>query len=457
MKVLTVVHNFPPRHHAGAELYAYHLARALSPKHQQTIFTVDHSLFRKNYSRREYEVGGLRTIEVSNHRHYRRFEDSYADPRMAAHFRRILRDEDPDIVHFQHLLHHSFTYPLIAREMGVPSVMTLHEYWLLCGRNGQMIQSDDSRCDRPGLAACAKCMSRFTWGRRGLDVWVLRGIQALKSVTGVDLKAQARRVRFAQNGDPAEVPPDVLDEMRRLLLVREARVRDLVTNVDYFIAPSAFLRDRFVDFGVAEAQILVSDYGTPLERFQKRATTDGTTRSDKLRIGFLGSVQSVKGVHVLLAALDRLPPGRFEARIYGDLASKPEYSSELSGRAREDVFFIGRIAFELVPKALSLIDVLVVPSIWWENSPLVIHEAFAAGVPVVASDIGGMAELVEHEKSGLLFRAGDAGDLAAKLRSLIDDPQKIHRLRRGLPALKSIQEDAEFHDELYQTVVGAWT
>lgn len=453
MNVLTVVHNFLPRHHAGAELYTYHLAKAVSARHQVTIYAVDHSLFRPNYSRRTYEYDGLKIIEVVNHRRYRRFEDSYADPRMSAHFRDILAEVAPDIVHFQHLLHHSFLYPLIARENGIPSVMTLHEYWLMCGRNGQLIQSDDVRCTGPNLSACSRCMSRFTWGRRGLDVWVLRGIEALKSVTGVDLKAQARRVRFGATGTPEEVPDDVADEMRRLLLLREARARDLMNNVDVFVAPSMFLKDRFLEFGLSAQQIVVSDYGTPLERFgpPQRPVVSGP-----LRIGFLGSVQTVKGVHVLMEALEKLRPGSFEARIYGDLAAKPEYAENLRPRARDSVQFPGRIAFDKVPAALREIDVLVVPSIWWENSPLVIHEAFASGVPVVCSGIGGMKELVIDDVSGLWFNPGDADDLAKKLQHLADHREEIDRLKRGIPQLKSIVEDADFHDELYEAVVGAW-
>jgi glycosyltransferase involved in cell wall biosynthesis len=452
MKVLTVVHNFLPRHHAGAELYTYYLAKALGSRHDLTILTVDHSLFRRNYSRRNYEYDGLSVIEITNHRRYERFDQSYADMRMAAHFRHIARQMKPDLVHFQHLLHHSVAYPQIARELGIPSVMTLHEYWFLCGRNGQLIQADGERCFGPQLSVCAKCMSSFVWGRRGVDVWALRGIETLKKFTGVDLKARARRVRMAQAAS-AEPPVDAADDMRKLLLMREARVRDMFDHTDCFIAPSRFLRDRFAAFGVPSEQIVVSDYGTDLARFSK---LERVPRAGKLRIGFLGSVQVAKGVHVLLAALDRLAAESFEARIWGDLASRPEYSAELETQARESVHFMGRVAAERIPDALASMDVLVVPSLWWENSPLVIHEAFAAKVPVICSGIGGMAELVPHDVAGWHVRPGDPADLAKKLQRLIDRPEEIDRLRAGIPPLKTIAQDAAFHGEVYEAVVNAW-
>lgn len=93
-------------------------------------------------------------------------------------------------------------------------------------------------------------------------------------------------------------------------------------------------------------------------------------------------------------------------------------------------------------KVYSQLDIVTICSLWPENSPLVIHEAFMAGVPVVGSRLGGTADLIEHEKSGLLYNAFSPDDLAACLQRLVDEPQVVERFRNALPGVKSIEEDA---------------
>ena len=451
MKILTVVHRFPPRHHAGAELYSYRLARKLTENgHRVVVMTADDAIFRRNHGTRRYRLGKIEVEEVINHRRFSSFSETHVDSTMDQRFYDLLRRERPDVVHFQHLLHHSTNYPLIARQEGIPTAMTLHEYWLMCARNGQLIRADHSRCDQPSLDKCSRCMTNFMWGRSGVDVWALRGVTAVRRVTGVNLKAAARRVRLRQFTHIEEtLSEDAITDMRKELVLREGRMRDVFASVDVFIAPSRFLAERFVTYGLPSDQIVHSDYGTPIELFEPTSPrTDGP-----LRIGFLGSVQPVKGVHVLLAALEKLTPGTFRAFVYGDMRAKPEYRAELEQRLTEDVEIPGLAKAEEIPGILREFDVLVVPSIWWENSPLVIHEAFAAGVPVVCSDIGGMAELVADGKSGLHFAAGDSEALASRLRQLIDDRDLLARLRTGIPRLGDMVSDAGFHERLFQALI----
>src|SRR5439155_9349363 len=110
----------------------------------------------------------------------------------------------------------------------------------------------------------------------------------------------------------------------------------------------------------------------------------------------------------------------------------------------------GAIAHDQVPHALASIDVLVVPSIWPENSPLVIQEAFLAGVPVIASRIGGIPEVVRDGRNGLLFRAGDAADLARSLTRLLDEPGLLDTLRTGIPPVRTIDEDVSQARAMYE-------
>jgi glycosyltransferase involved in cell wall biosynthesis len=130
-------------------------------------------------------------------------------------------------------------------------------------------------------------------------------------------------------------------------------------------------------------------------------------------------------------------------------------------RLREDavglpVAFAGRFDRERIADVYRQMDVLVVPSLWLENSPLVIHEAFMAGVPVVGARIGGIADLVSHGVNGSLYDPTSPIDLAAALQDLIDHPDRLDEFRRSLPAVKSVEQDAAEWEAAYDAVCNAW-
>ena len=211
--------------------------------------------------------------------------------------------------------------------------------------------------------------------------------------------------------------------------------------------------ERFVRFGIPPSRMLLQDQGIDVRPFA------GLTRepSDRLRLGFAGSLMASKAPHVLLEAVAGLPPGRVSLTIAGDLA--PYHGDDsYAGIVRpmlqkRGVEWLGGVAHERVPALLASIDVLVVPSIWIENSPFVIKEAFAAGLPVVASNLGGMAELVQDGRNGLLFTAGDPADLRRVITRLLDEPGLLATLREGIPRVKTIDEDAAWTQALYEEVV----
>jgi len=452
MKILVVAHRFPPRHQTGAENYSWRLARELSRRHDVVVFAADDDLMKRNYSRSSRQMDGIRVIEIQNHRRYDTFAESYADPQMERHFQNVLRTANPDIVHFQHLMHHSVSYPRLAREAGIPSVLTLHEFWLLCARNGQLVQGDGERCDGPGLDRCARCVKTFLWGRNNIDLWMLRGLDGVRRLTGVDLKARARKIRLRKlDRAPDDSPVDEsVEGLRKDLLLREASVRDMFDMVDCFLAPSAFLKQRFIDFGLESDRILLNGYGTELSSFQDLPVREP---SEKLRVGYFGSIQPLKGVHVLVQALQDLDPQKVEAKIWGDLSAKPEYVATLRKNLSPQVALMGQIEGDLVPTRLASLDVLVVPSTWWENAPLVIHEAFAAGVPVICSDVGGMAELVDDGVNGLHFSTADPSSLALAISRILDEEGLLDQLRQGIPKMKSMVDDATFHGQLFTAIV----
>ena len=184
------------------------------------------------------------------------------------------------------------------------------------------------------------------------------------------------------------------------------------------------------------------DYGfnkTLLSEFKK-------VPSEKIRFGFLGRIIPVKGISHLIDAFNKVDHSKAELNIYGKLPSSSMY---LKNRCiNSAIHFKGAYNYKDISTVLANIDVLVVPSIWYENSPLVIHEAFLAKIPVITSNLGGMAELVEDKKNGLLFEPGNVEDLLEKMDIFIENPKLIEKYSQTT-YVRSIQEDVEEIEKLY--------
>jgi glycosyltransferase involved in cell wall biosynthesis len=224
--------------------------------------------------------------------------------------------------------------------------------------------------------------------------------------------------------------------------------RAAFAEFDYVAAPSRALAREFEGLGFETARLAVSDYGFPIRGPRRRAPGTGP-----LRVGYVGTLVWHKGVHTLIEAVRRLPAGRIEALIFGDTGTFPDYTAELRRLAAgASIRFMGRFDRDDSAAVYDQLDVLAVPSLWLENSPLVIHEAFTAGVPVVGSRIGGIPDLVEEGISGLLVDPGSPEALAQALETLAADRPRLEAMTRQLPAVKSIDEDAREWEKIYRSL-----
>jgi len=181
------------------------------------------------------------------------------------------------------------------------------------------------------------------------------------------------------------------------------------------------------------------------------------TPSNSLRIGHMGQIAPHKGVHVLFEAAAQMPQAALEVKAYGDAVRFPGYTKRLRDMAGQDdrLKLMGTYGRTRVSQVLQELDVVVVPSVWYENSPNTILEAFAHRTPVIVSDLGGMAELVQDGVNGLLFNPGDAASLAAGLRQLLDKPDLLDRLRAGIKPIKTVAQEMEELQETYRYVTGS--
>ena len=455
------IHNFLPAHQAGAEIYTYNLARELRRRHEVIIVYTEKDDEKEQYSVSRGEYEGIPVYRVINNQRYSSFEETYKNPAMDEIFQKIVDETSPDIIHFQHLMNLSTNFMEIARRKGIPTLFTLHEYWLMCPVSGHRFKKNISNsismtpkiCYDINPSECARCMVRFSrvglFAERCYRLLKRRRSNKRRSVT--DLKRLNRPVdSFVKELVERILWRVVKTDYLAMVEDRLAHIKNMCREVDLFIAPSPFLRKEFIRFGIPEEKIIYSDYGMNPAYYKNIVRRE----SERLRFTFIGSPVIQKGVHVLVEAFNAVNDPKADLNIYGDLSVQPEYSAVLVKMAKNpNIHFRGRFENEKIGEILSNTDVLVVPSIWFENSPLTIHEAFIAGIPVITSNLGGMADLVKDGVSGLLFHVGDAEDLRAKILSLIKDPALMERLTHGMPTVKTIEEDALFIEGLYAKVI----
>jgi glycosyltransferase involved in cell wall biosynthesis len=173
-----------------------------------------------------------------------------------------------------------------------------------------------------------------------------------------------------------------------------------------------------------------------------------------LRLGYIGGLSRQKGIHHLIAAVNQLPEGAVTLSIYGDPNAFPDYAAELrQAAAHAGIQFMGLASRAEIWAALAELDALVAPTLWYETYSLVVHEAFAAGVPVIASRIGVMPEVIRDGVDGLLFPPGDVTALASLLRELIRRPEQLEALRRAVRPPLTIAEHAAAVQTIYAEVV----
>lgn len=257
--------------------------------------------------------------------------------------------------------------------------------------------------------------------------------------TGLDLsdaaRSAARLVAVGGDGPPPVPDPAQVRELERLLGERREHMRGtLAPDVARFMAPSRFLGDYMLRWGLPQESMTVVTTGIDRARYAARTSVPGDVRDGRpLRVLFLGTYAVHKGAHVLLEAWGKLP-AELRARARLDLFGPPfrsdaAYLERLARLAEAAGAHLGEaLGREAIAPTLRSADLLVVPSIWYENAPLVILEAMAVRTPLCVSGLGGMAELVRPGVTGWHFRTGDAADLAATLAGVLREPQALGRL-----------------------------
>jgi glycosyltransferase involved in cell wall biosynthesis len=326
-------------------------------------------------------------------------------------FALLLRRVAPDVIHLHHFSKIGLEFIALARRINpdVRIMITLHEYLAICNNYGQMIKTNShALCYEASPHDCAGCF---------------------KDIPAAEF------------------------------LLRQKFIQSHFEMVDLFIAPSEFLRQRYIAWGLPAWQIVLLDNGTPaVEPPRPRQRAQGEGRGV---FGFFGQINPYKGLLQLLAALDYIGQAPAEMRagirlmVHGanlefNAADYVDAVTKALARTASRVHFAGPYERRDIGRLMAGVDWVVVPSIWWENSPLVIQEAFAHRRPVICSNIGGMAEKVVAGQDGFHFQVGDPFDLAGLMLRLAGDVALWDRLQGRIRRPMTIEESVARLLELYR-------
>jgi glycosyltransferase involved in cell wall biosynthesis len=418
LRVLVMSHMHPRVSKGGAEIAAYQLYGAL-----KAMPEVETAWFLAASGGRVQERLGARILQpfgadefVYAGAGFDHWIHGNPDPEFPREFAALLERLRPDVVHLHHYTNFGVEALLRIRRT-LPEariVVTLHEYLAICNHFGQMVK-------RPGLGLCDRASPR----------------------------------------DCARCFPERTEQD---FFLREAYLKRFLRLADHFVSPSRFLADRYVAWGLDPTRISVIENGmpipaedaTPMPPRRRPAAESGVA------FGFFGQISRLKGIEVVLdaaALLDREGAAGLRIDIHGDHSGQPpEFRAGFEARLKAlppNVRFCGPYENARVHALMRSVDAVLVPSIWWENSPLVIQEAFLNRRPVICSDIGGMAEKVRDGLDGFHFEARSPWALAALLRGLAAAPERLRGLQATLARPASLAETAAANLRLYRGLLRA--
>lgn len=426
MRIAFTVHKLPPDSLGGTEIYTLGLARALARQgHAVAIFcpqpgatSLERVVGEDGVDRWRAPLPADRQAENPISLFWHTFRDHAIERAFAA----FLDEVQPDLVHFQHVQAVSAKLIEMAGRLPrrLPLVATLHDYWYFCA-NSQLVRPDRQPCAGPSVG-CRNCVDCATVRAD------LAGLNALRPLVALPLA------------------------------YRNAYLRRMAEQIDLFITPSHFLRSRYIGQGFPGHKIVVLENGMDLARLVGKTGEEAEAQLEKgvvrPHFGYLGAFAWQKGAHVLVEAFNRLPPDAASLTLYGSETAFPDYAAQVRAAIRHPhVRVAGPAPFDQVGAVMRQFDALITPSLWYENSPLVIQEAYALGIPVIASNLGALTEKVQDGVSGRLFPAGDSAALAAILQEIIADPALLAHYRQQISPPPTIEEHTLQVEQLYRQLV----
>lgn len=424
LRVLVVSHAHPTLSLGGAEIASHNLHHGLKAlPNVESVY-----LARVGHPVPRHAASALMSLRLADDEllfhtdDYDHFFLSNRDTQaISRDLLRFARDLKPHVVHFHHVLGIGLEALYALREAfpHAAILVTFHEYLSICHNHGQMVKRPSGQlCEAASPVACHGCFP---------DIPVSR------------------------------------------FLKRELFAREMLGLADAFVSPSRFLAERYVKWGIDKDKLRVIENGIAVEMAAPPRALQGL-KPRRNRFAYFGQMTPFKGVDILIDAISRIPKDiwgedSFLMIFGGNLERQPvefqERMKKLIAGAGSRVRFYGAYQNADVPRLMRSVDWVVLPSVWWENSPVVIQEALLHRRPMICSDIGGMAEKVRDGKDGLHFRAGSSQDLADRIAEVLGSPQIWDRLhvsmRQPVDHLGCAREHLKLYRALLQRKLDAAT
>lgn len=387
MNILKIIHGYPTNYNAGSEVYSQSICNELSKQHKVSVFTREENPYSPDFAiRHENANNNLDFYFVNNPQG----KDGYRHEQLDNNFAELLKQIKPDIAHIGHLNHLSTGLVDELNKQNIPIVFTLHDFWLMCPR-GQFLTRSIGEANNFHLCA---------------------GQEDRKCAT------DCYKVYFSGNKPDEEQD---IESWSNWVHNRMIETKVIINKVDLFIAPSQYLRNRFInEFSILESKIIFLDYGFPTKYLTQ---TEKSKEKTNFTFGYIGTHTVAKGVNDLIEAFKQIEEPA-TLKIYGrENGQSTKALKLLAATSKNKIEFAGEyINHNLANDVFSKVDCIVVPSIWAENSPLVIHEAQSCKIPVITADFGGMKEYVQHKVNGLLFEHRNTNSLKEQMRFAIANP-----------------------------------
>ena len=384
MKIIYLVHQFYPEYQSGTEKFVLNNAlmsqRAGNKVKVVTYSFLDDSKFQevtKEILLREYIYQGIpvyafKCINPPN------FNDITLSNSQLNHFaRNFLENEDPDLIHVGHPMRMD-EFINAAIDLNIPYIMTLTDFFMLCPKV-ILTPNDHSLCGGPngGLAChelCPELDSSFVKNRLHKSEIILRKAKAL-------------------------------------------------------IAPSNFVtivyKREFNDLNINIIQ-----HGIQYQYIKKNNRI--YNQGDEITFGFAGTIMQHKGVHLIIESFKKINNPNLKFKIYG--SGPKNYLDQLRREIDNDerVSICGEFNSEHLGDIFEGIDVVIIPSICYENYSMVLHEAFASNIPVIVTNLGGLAEKVKNGFNGFTFSMGNSEELRKKINMLVENPTILNQLKENI-------------------------
>lgn len=438
MKVIQVLNHFLPQQTAGTEVYTWALSKQLQQKNMDVAVVIP------NYGKNEsaaYVYDGLPVFQYA--------EPSVVDrslimglrkPEGLKEFIDHLQNKQPNVVHFHELagsngitLHHV----VAAKKLGAKVIITFHLAGNTC-KTGNMLYKDEKLCD--GLIRLQKCSNCYLHGKGNHTINAL-----LLPVSTLFHRAGIEASKWNSKLGTALGTVHLIEQLKN-------NFEKLVEHCDRVVTITEWYKHVLLLNGVQEKKICYIPQGLPLDPIVGSVETIST--STAFRLIFVGRINRFKGLHLLLEAIMEIPAHLITLGIYGQTGDEG-YENEWRTKTAEcnNIQWKGKLQQQDVVPAMQQYDALCLCSTFSEMSPLVIQEAFAAGIPVIASNVYGNAEQIKHNKNGLLFRFKDVGSLKEQLLRCIHEPTLLHSFKKNLSPPRRFKEVGDAYAGLYKEIL----